>query len=163
MKRLSLLRHAKAIEADGQIDDHARCLAGRGLNAAKAVGLRTVAPELVLCSSSRRTIETLEAVQAGWDTQPEIRIEAGLYLATASQILHMVQAVPDRFRSVWVIGHNPGLGQLASHLAQANTPLAASAMERFHTAARAQFRLDALYWRDLGGAPIMLELFDPAD
>ena len=62
LKKLTLLRHAKAVPALPGIDDHARPLNGRGRRAAAQVGIETAGarPDLVLCSSATRTRETWE-------------------------------------------------------------------------------------------------------
>ena len=111
MKRLTLLRHAKAVEASASGVDHDRALAERGLRAAEQVGhaLGSDLPELVLCSSSRRTVETSNALTSAWQTTPSITIDRRLYLADASALLTVIGETGDQITSLWLIGHNPGL------------------------------------------------------
>jgi phosphohistidine phosphatase len=108
-KRLFLLRHAKSSWDDPGLDDHERPLAPRGRRAVEVLGehLRDndIRPVQVLCSTSRRTRETLEGVQPGGETL----IEAGLYQADAEQLLERLRRVSDDVGSVMVIGHNPAL------------------------------------------------------
>src|SRR5262245_9413410 len=79
MKRLYLLRHAKSSWVDPTLADQDRPLAPRGRRAAKvmATHLRRngISPELLLCSPSRRTRQTLEGIAASLGKKAEIRIE----------------------------------------------------------------------------------------
>ena len=115
MSRLYLLRHAKSSWDDPGLVDHDRPLAPRGRQAAEAIGAylreHDIGPELVLCSSAARTRETLERV--GLTGQ----IEDALYGAGASALLARLHEVPDEVASVMLIGHNPGMRQLAVDLA----------------------------------------------
>jgi phosphohistidine phosphatase len=111
MKRLYLLRHAKSSWDDEGLADHDRPLSGRGRRAADAIGRyireHGIEPELVLCSSSARTRETLARVGL------EATIERDLYGATAHELLARVRALPPDLESVLLIGHNPGMHDLA--------------------------------------------------
>lgn len=119
-RRLMLLRHAKAVEAGGG-DDHARDLSPRGLADAEKLGAwlgeNGLWPELVYCSTARRTRQTLAGLGA---TLPTI-LSDKLYLAGAPELLAQLQATDDAVQHVMLIGHNPGihalLGQLAGDFA----------------------------------------------
>lgn len=99
--------------------DHARPLNARGRQAAVAMRAAMqrmgLAPDLVLVSSARRTLQTLERLQP-WDEAPEVRPLDALYLAGTGQLLEVIRAVPEARRSVLLIGHNPGLHDLATLL-----------------------------------------------
>lgn len=117
MKDLLLLRHAKSSWGASDQADIDRPLNKRGRKAAvrlatwfKAQKLR---PALVLCSPAQRTRETLELVQAAWDKPPEIHYQERLYLAEAEDLLAWLHELSDAIPSVLVIGHNPGLQELA--------------------------------------------------
>lgn len=123
MRQLLLLRHAKSAWDDPGLSDHARPLAPRGLRAAAAMrrtmqglGLQ---PDMVLVSSARRTMQTLEALEP-WDETPLIEPMDGLYLAGAEQLLKVLRRTPETVRSTMVVGHNPGLHELAVLLAGAH-------------------------------------------
>jgi phosphohistidine phosphatase len=81
MRRLHLLRHAKSSWKDTSLPDHDRPLAGRGRRAAKAIARdmreHGIESEFVLCSTARRTRETLERIE---------RALAGHVLATAELV-----------------------------------------------------------------------------
>ncbi|HTP20992.1 MAG TPA: histidine phosphatase family protein [Solirubrobacteraceae bacterium] len=117
-KRLFILRHAKSSWDDPGLDDHERPLAPRGRRACKVMAdhLRTSAiePQLVLCSSSRRTRETLEGIAPAG----EHVIESELYSASTADLVERLRRVPDDVGSVMLIGHNPAVQMLALRLAR---------------------------------------------
>lgn len=161
MKTLTLLRHAKAVPPGGGIEDHARPLSPRGHEDAAAVGEATHPPDLVLCSTSLRTRQTIADVAAAWRHQPEILYEPALYLSGPLVLLRRIEAVPDEVGSLWLVGHNPGLHELALILARhaAGADEAAELQERFPTAARATFKVHAGSWKKLGEAKRTLAEF----
>jgi phosphohistidine phosphatase len=121
VKRLYLLRHAKSSWKDTSLPDRDRPLAARGRRAAKAIArhLREqgIEPELVLCSTARRARETLDRIEPALVT-PAIQVEGDLYAASADALLERIRSVPDTVESVMLIGHNPGLQELALALAR---------------------------------------------
>ena len=160
MSGLFLLRHAKAVaqHADG---DRARGLTDGGRDAARAIAAaiveRRIAPSLVLCSDSARTRETLEIVLPALKPRPEILYEEALYLADAKQMLQRLRRVAEDVRSVMLVGHNPGLQELAVMLSDQPTgPLMARLTQDFPTAGLVRFEVN-LPWPVLerGGARLM--------
>ena len=146
MHLLHLLRHAKSGRDEG-VDDRDRTLSKRGREAARAIGKglpkAIEAVELVLCSSSARTRETAELVLAAFDKPPRILFEDALYLVGAGALLRRLRRLDEACSSVLVIGHNPGLHQLAVALAAPTSPgFKALAEGKFPTTARASFRVD---------------------
>jgi len=147
MNLLWLLRHAKAAsQGDGQ-EDRDRPLADKGEEAMRELGLwaakQGLAPKLVLCSNAVRTRQTLALLLPRLGGRPEVAIEGGLYLADAGDLLARLRRVPVKYDSVLVIGHNPGLHELAVLLLRA----AGNAMGRrlaagMPTAALAEFTID---------------------
>ena len=107
---------------------------------------------MVLVSSARRTLQTLEALEP-WDDMPLIEPMNRLYLATAPAILEVLQGVSETVRSVMVIGHNPGLHDLAVTLLGTQPPApgtsARSLYADFPTGALAVFTIPR-QWHDLG-------------
>jgi phosphohistidine phosphatase len=99
--------------------------------------------DLVLCSSALRTRETAELVLAGFKPPPRILYEDALYLAAAKALLRRLAQLGEADGSVLVIGHNPGLHELAILLAAPDSPRhAALAGGKFPTGARASFSID---------------------
>jgi phosphohistidine phosphatase len=119
VKRLFLLRHAKSSWDEPGLADHERPLAKRGRRASKTIARHLkdegIHPELVLCSSSARTRETLERIGLGEGV--EVQIEDDVYAASAGELLAALNRVPDEIGSAMLIGHNPGLQDLALQLA----------------------------------------------
>jgi phosphohistidine phosphatase len=144
-----LLRHAKSSWKDRSLADRDRPLAGRGRKAAKAVARHLEAegirPDLVLCSPARRTRETLERIEAAFGNRVEVRLEEELYGAGEAELLDRLRALPARVESVMVIGHNPGLEQLALALASEGARLARM-REKYPTAALATIDLPVGEW-----------------
>jgi phosphohistidine phosphatase len=123
MKRLYLLRHAKSSHSAGFDADHERPLAPRGVEATERLTRYLqkagASPDVVLCSSARRTRETLEGISPGLAGDPELTIEQSLYCASSWQLLERVRRLPAGASAAMVIGHNPGLHDLAIELAGA--------------------------------------------
>jgi phosphohistidine phosphatase len=156
MKRLYLLRHAKTVAAEPGFDDHARALTVRGMHDAGAMAryMRKsgFAPELMLISTSARTRQTADLVLREIPAKTDYR--ESLYLAEAGKILGMVQAVPSGVSGVMVVGHNPGLEDLAVLLAREKVARKERARrdvleEKFPTAALAVLDFDVDKWREL--------------
>jgi phosphohistidine phosphatase len=153
MHRLHLLRHAKS-DRDAGLEDHERPLSRRGREAARRVGESLPAAlgalDLVLCSPSRRTRATAELVLAGFAAPPRILYEDGLYLAGQAALLRRLCRLDESAGAVLVIGHNPGLHELALALAASDSARYATlAAGKLPTAARVSFALDGA-WADLG-------------
>ena len=151
MKRLYLLRHAKSSWDDPTLADHDRPLAPRGRRAAKVMAehLRRegIAPELVLCSPSRRTRQTLKRLAPGLGRNADVQIEPELSAASAAALLEVLHEVPDELESVMLIGHNPGIQDLALSLAGTGSEIP-RLRGKFPTAALATLELSGT-WREL--------------
>ncbi len=121
MKRLVVVRHAKATHKEG-FADFDRPLTGRGRRDARAAGewlrARGIAPDLVLCSPALRTEQTwaeLAAALAG-GREIEVWYEPQLYGATEDLTLDLVGATPPDVSTLMVIGHNPAAQEVAAIL-----------------------------------------------
>jgi phosphohistidine phosphatase len=152
MNRLHLLRHAKS-SAKENMDDQERPLSRRGRETARRIGkllpVQLGAIDLVLCSSARRTRETLELVLAEFSPRPRTAIEDGLYLASHQKLSARLRLLDPSDLNVLLIGHNPGLHELALVLADQNSPdFRALAAGKFPTAALASFLVPG--WPTLG-------------
>jgi phosphohistidine phosphatase len=168
MHQLILLRHAKAVRGGPEIPDHDRPLTADGKRAAAAMGaaMRRIGltPDVILVSSSLRTQETLDALEP-WDDRPNIETLAGLYMASHLQIRDSLRELPETVRSVLVIGHNPGIHEMAQWLAgnaaiKAGDPRLA---DEYPTASLCEF-LIASPWHKFGPAGTALKRFiQPAD
>jgi len=153
--RLHLLRHAKS-SWDDDVEDSRRPLSKRGRQAARLIGETLPdavgALDLVLCSPALRTRETAALALAGFEQAPQIVYEDALYLPPLAALLRRLRLVDEACGAVLVIGHNPGLHELAVALAAPGSPAAeALAGGKFPTGVRVSFEIDGR-WAELGGA-----------
>ena len=97
--------------------------------------------------------------------EPAIVYERGLYLADADDLLARLRTIPDDAASVLLIGHNPGIQELALSLTPSRARRERKRLsEKFPTAAVAWFRIDARHWSELGAQEAELVAFvRPAD
>ena len=148
-KQLFVLRHAKSSWDEPGLADHDRPLAPRGRRAVQAIAAHLnsagITPELVLCSSARRTRETLQGVAVGG----EHVIEPDLYGATCQEVLERLHRVPDEIGSVMLVGHNPTLQALVLRLADGDAagsvPDLAEVRRKFPTGALATLTFDGAW------------------
>ncbi len=174
MRQLLLMRHAKSSWDDPHLSDHARPLNARGRRAASAMAAAMtglgLTPDVVLVSSARRTLQTLEAL-GPWDEQPLIEPMDALYLAEAERLATVLAGVAQTARSVLVLGHNPGLHDLALLLA-AGAPSGTSRdgpgrdlarlREAFPTGALVEFAITGP-WSTVSGGGRLIRFLTPAD
>lgn len=124
MHQLLLLRHAKSSWDSPDLADRDRPLNARGRRAAERMrrAMRDLGlePDVVLVSTARRTRETLELLEP-WDETPLREDMESLYLAPPAVLLQALRGVADTARSVMLVGHNPGLHELAMSLVGSNT------------------------------------------
>jgi phosphohistidine phosphatase len=150
MRTLYLLRHAKSSWANPALPDRERPLAPRGLRDAKRIakhiGRLGITPALVLCSSAVRTQETLDLLRPAL-AEVVVQVDEQLYGASSETLLERIRSVPDEVDSVLLIGHNPGLQDLALVLASSGAKLR-RLEAKFPTAAFATLALS--HWSTLG-------------
>jgi phosphohistidine phosphatase len=146
MKKLLVLRHAKAEPDDGSVPDHERTLTKKGVKAARKMGEllreRQLLPERVLSSSAERARTTAEAAVQGLGQAVAIETLAELYLAEPPTYLDVLSRLEDGVSSVMVVGHNPGIETLLYRLT--------GQAEHMPTAALAECDLPLERWSDLG-------------
>lgn len=120
MLTLSLLRHAKSSWISPSLPDQDRPLNARGVAdapiMARAMAKHGIDPSLVLCSSARRTRDTLALVLPELTVEPRVIYEEALYHATASEMLQTLRGVSPEINSVMLVGHNPEIHALALDL-----------------------------------------------
>ena len=141
MAHLILLRHAKAESSSSTGRDHDRALTERGHRDAAIMGRVLAqagfAPDLALVSTARRAQETWEGVSTAFPAARAAH-ERNLYLATAEQL---AEAARDHEAAghLMIVGHNPGLHELALQLLGRG----GGELESFPTAAAAVFEIKA--------------------
>ena len=115
VRNLILLRHAKSDWSDPALADHDRPLARRGRKAARRIAADLArwapVPDIILCSTSRRTVETADLVAPDGVRRELLR---SLYHAGPDAILETLKHLPGSVRTAMVIGHNPGMEDLVT-------------------------------------------------
>jgi phosphohistidine phosphatase len=158
-RTLILLRHAKS-DWSGDEADIARPLAKRGRRQAPEAGRWLAANldsvDLAVVSPADRARSTWALVAAELDAPPRTRIDDRVYAASDQQLL-TVREPPDDIETVVLVGHNPGIEDLASFLTGESVPMPTSALAvitlpgSWSTAGR-----DSAVLRDLGQATCTL-------
>lgn len=157
MRQLFLLRHAKSSWDTPALADFDRPLAERGLKAARFVGRELAArdwlPDLALVSPALRTRETWRLVAAELPGHPRATFAEPLYDASAGDIMNEVRRADPASGCLMVVGHNPGLENLAKQLAgpRSETKARERLEEKFPTTALARFVFDG-DWSGLASA-----------
>lgn len=120
-KTLLLLRHGKSDWHSSAATDHERPLNERGRTESSEAGAflsrSELRPDLVLCSTARRTRETWEHVQnaAGWQDVPVQYVDA-LYLASVATAFDTVAEQVEGVRRLLLVGHQPTLSGFVAHV-----------------------------------------------
>lgn len=145
MKTLYLVRHAKSSWDDTKLDDFDRPLNRRGLRDAPFMGKllaeRGEIPEVILTSSASRAVATARHI-AGAMGLPEGKLHARkeMYLAGPEGLVDVILELDDAVASAMLVGHNPGMTQLASRLCVLPA-------DHLPTCAVAAIQFDAGEWR----------------
>lgn len=117
MRRLLLFRHAKAEQSEPGMEDRARKLMERGSKDAAKVGAYMAShgliPDQVITSPSSRTLETWKSAATAFRSPPGAAVVERLYDATAQSILASIKDAVPGTHTLLVVGHNPGLHDLA--------------------------------------------------
>ncbi len=122
MKRLYLLRHAKAgFDLTGQADAE-RVLTHSGKQDAIKLGYklkgRNEEIDWFKCSPALRTRQTIDAIMevTGFS---DIRLEMTpeLYQASDEKFLQQIHQTPENISALLLVGHNPSITQAANWLA----------------------------------------------
>lgn len=168
MGRLYLLRHAKSSWDDPDQADLRRPLAPRGRKATKAlerhVRAMNLAPDLVLCSPAARAVQTWDGVAPGLPPGTPVELDEAVYNAGAGDLLGRLRRLSHEIDSVLVLGHNPGLEDLALGLVGAGDPRLRMRLEtKFPTGALASLEV-AARWPDLRwGTATLVDYVVPRD
>lgn len=156
VKLLTLIRHAKSSWADPDLPDLDRPLNSRGRADAPRMGRRLEAsrfrPDIVLSSPARRARRTAKAVLRELSSHPAFVIDHSLYMAEPDDLLALVRSLGASVAHAALVGHNPGLTQLANMLGAsiANVP----------TAGVVRFEMDIAEWKDAAPGRARLVDFD---
>uniref|UniRef100_UPI0035C9A234 SixA phosphatase family protein n=1 Tax=uncultured Sphingomonas sp. TaxID=158754 RepID=UPI0035C9A234 len=157
-RTLTLLRHAKSGWDDPALRDYDRGLNAKGKRAAALIGgyLRSsgAAYDQVVASPAVRVTETLAQVESGYGRTLAPEWDRRIYLASAVTLLDIVHELRAEATHVLLVGHNPGLEDLAMLLVpESDAPLRRALEAKYPTATIAGLEYEGA-WSDLaaGGA-----------
>ncbi len=161
--RLILLRHAKSAWPEN-VADHDRPLAKRGRQAALLIGAymarEKLIPDLALVSPARRARETWDIVRKDLPKTITHRDAPGIYEVPVEAILEVIRAVEPGVRTLLLVGHNPGMEDLAALLAKTGEGEALERMaEKFPTGGLAVIDLAVEGWDAISAGTGFLERF----
>jgi phosphohistidine phosphatase len=164
MLTLSLLRHAKSSWKNPTLPDRERPLATRGAVDAPLVGRamaeRGIDPELILCSSARRAVDTLALVLPELKVEPKVVYEDALYHPSPAEMLDILRAIPPGASRVMIVGHNPEMQAFAVDLVGSGPKhLRDRLEEKFPTAGLVVITFTAGLWSSVNVSSGSLSLF----
>ena len=164
MRRLVLFRHAKSDWSAQGAKDHERQLARRGIVSAPLMAAwlhdEGITPDHILCSTAKRTRQTLDLALTQWAHKPHVHYDDRLYLSSPEKIIRMIKSVDQSVQTLMVIGHNPDLHQLTVDLVPSKQKTAATTqIGKFPTAAMAVFGFEIEEWSKIKPGTGTLDLF----
>lgn len=168
MKSLTLLRHAKSDWEDEVQRDFDRPLNPRGRKAALLVGREMRRHHLrfdrIIASPAVRVVETLADIADGYGAPIAPAYDQYLYLAPASLLLDRVRATHDSTATLLVVGHNPGIEELALLLTEAEDRCHQDIAVKYPTASLVEIHLPVDRWADVGkGVGTIARFIRPRD
>jgi phosphohistidine phosphatase len=164
MRRLMLLRHAKSDWSKAGQRDHDRDLSERGRLAAPRMGAylakHGLSPDCVIVSTARRTRETWKLVAAALPARPRPVFDERIYEAMPEDILTAIRDTPASCQRLLVVGHNPGLQDLALQLIKGGSKDALDRLrDKFPTAGLALIDVPRDDWASLHAGSGRIESF----
>jgi phosphohistidine phosphatase len=117
VKQLIILRHSKT-EKINPAGDPARELTKPGrrwaMEAGREIHEAAGMPDLLVTSNAIRALQTGDLAAEAMKFAGERRVVPEIYGATEDELVEVIQALPDEFSSIVLVGHNPGLEELAN-------------------------------------------------
>jgi phosphohistidine phosphatase len=128
---LILLRHAKS-DWSGHESDHDRPLATRGRRQAPDAGRWLAANvdsiDLAVVSTAERARSTWDLVSGELGQPPSTQYDDDVYAASVGELLDIVRTLDEALGTVLLVGHNPGIEDLAESLTGDHVPMPTSAL-----------------------------------
>jgi len=133
-RTLILLRHAKS-DWSVETADQDRPLARRGRRQAPEAGRWLAAHagpiQLAVVSPATRAQTTWDLVAAELSDPPRLLVDDRVYAASGEELLRIVRGLPHDAGTVVLVGHNPGLQDLAADLSGSRAAMPTSAIAVF--------------------------------
>lgn len=118
MKKLVLIRHAKATHETGYADFE-RPLTQKGMHDAAVMAGRLkeqdLVPRILISSPALRTISTANIFSEHLSLAAATE-EKKIYDASEEELIEVVMSLPDDSDFIGLVGHNPGVSQLLYYL-----------------------------------------------
>jgi len=154
MRTLIFLRHAKSSWALPGVDDFDRPLNDRGNKAAPQMGnwlaSENITPDVIVCSSAKRTRETLAHIEPVFTQEVATIFEPDLYLASHDMLFDCAAKLDDAYETAMLLAHNPGLHDAAlSALTAASRRESGEMRSRFPTCACAIISFPIDRWSEI--------------
>jgi phosphohistidine phosphatase len=155
MKRLFVLRHAKASGPASAPTDFDRPLNPRGHRQAVDIGgimrARHFDVDAIVASPALRVVETINGVLEGARLAVEPTYDARAYNASPETLIEILREADDIVERLLIVGHNPGLQQLLLHIAEEDGGgLRGDVALKYPTATLAEMHLAVDHWREVG-------------
>ena len=154
MRTLLIMRHAKSSWDNPEISDFDRPLNSRGLNAAPFMGnliyTNHLTPDLIISSPAKRAKQTAILVKETAEIAEKIEFQEQIYEASPTTLLYLVSQISNKYKSILLVGHNPGLEGFIRILT--------SEIETMPTAAVAKINLEITNWDEIKANCGKLEL-----
>jgi phosphohistidine phosphatase len=160
MKTLYIIRHAKSSWDNADQGDFERPLNERGKRDAPRMGKRLkekgITPDLMITSSAKRAFSTCRRIAEilGYDEE-KIKSDRKLYHADEEEILKMIKNLNDKFDSVMIFGHNPGLTNFVNTFTDDHTGI-----NNIPTCGAVAFSVEVDSWKDIDWGKGKLIFFD---
>ena len=146
MKTLLILRHAKSSWKHPELSDHDRPLNKRGKRDAPKIGHllkeKDLVPDLIISSTAVRAEKTAKMVAKASKYKGNVTLTDSLYAAGPDAYIDILRNLQDKYNTVLVIGHNPGVEELVNILSGEEDHI-------MPTCALAHVRLDIQSWSDI--------------
>jgi phosphohistidine phosphatase len=136
MKTLFILRHAKSAWDNPDLSDFERPLNSRGLDAARFIGeliySRNLEPQIIISSPAKRAKQTAVLVKEIAEIPQPITFDERIYEASPLTLFSLINEFDDKYESVLLVGHNPGLESLVRILSRENQILPTAALVKIN-------------------------------
>ncbi|MBL8007839.1 MAG: histidine phosphatase family protein [Ignavibacteria bacterium] len=156
MKKLFLIRHAKSSWKHPELSDHDRPLNKRGKHDAELMSetlkARGIKPDIIVTSSAVRALEFAKVISDILNCKKPV-ISEKLYLASESGLLGIVKETDEKYNTVFLIGHNPGITYFANLLS-------GSSIENIPTSGIAEIGFSHCLWKEIQSGSGELLSFD---
>jgi phosphohistidine phosphatase len=160
MKSLYIVRHAKSSWEDSSQSDFERGLNERGKRdaprMAKRLKEKEIHPDLMLSSPAKRALSTAKRIAEVLNySKKDIKTDQKLYHADEDTILSVIHTIKDKYNTVVLFGHNPGLTDFVNTIVAEETNI-----DNVPTCGVVALSLYVESWKDVSWASAKMLFFD---